>query len=130
MKLTAVLALTMVICVPQIAWAADASVFDPWLGQESAKCIEVAPLKAVAKVVELSPSQFEFVRGLYVAIPPVSHKLPVGDHAILAVAGDSQMVALVDSDGQSCSRMQIANFILDEIMAVGRGDVVHVGDPS
>ena len=127
LRLGIAVAIAAVFVAPQLA-RADDSVFEPWLGHDSAKCLSIEPLKAIAKVVELAPSQFDFVRGLYVASPPVSHELPPGDHAVLATAGAAIMVALVDGD-QSCARMQIADFILAELMAIGRGDVTHAGAP-
>ena len=111
------------------ASAGDATVFEPWLGPDTPGCVTVSNLKDVAKVVELTPAQFDFVRGLYVAIPPISHKLPAGDRAILAMAGGETAVFLVDGD-VTCARMLISNFIRDELMGVGRGDVTHAGDPS
>jgi len=127
-RLACLALLAMALVVPRMARADDAAVFEPWLGRDSAKCLSIEPLKVVATVVTLAPAQFEFVRALYVAIPPISRQLPPGDRAVLAVAGDAAMVALVDGD-QTCARMAIPDFILAELMAVGRGDVIHAGAP-
>jgi len=54
-------------------------------------------------VTDLTPEQFQFVRALYVAIPPISQKLPPGDHAVMASSGGAVMVALV-ADDQACAR--------------------------
>jgi len=127
-RLGTIASIAVSLLVPNLAHADDAAAFDPWLGPDAAKCVSIEPLNGVAKVVTLAPAQFEFARALYVAIPPISHELPPGDHAVLAVAGDAIMVAIVDGD-QTCARMAIPGFILGELMAVGRGDVTHVGAP-
>ena len=105
-----------------------AGAFDHWLNPEGARCVPVADIGAVAKVVTLEPGQFEFLRGLYIAMPPLSHDLPSGDHAIIASNGEETMAALVDGD-QTCARFLLPNWLLDMVFAVGRGDVQHRGDP-
>ena len=112
---------------PRLARAED-SALEPWLGPDSPTCTAVDRLKDVAKVVELDPEQFNFASGLWVAVPPVSHHLPPGDRAVLAVAGGTAMVAMVDGD-KTCARLELTLAALEEIMAVGRGDVTHAGDP-
>jgi hypothetical protein len=114
---------------PQFARADDSTAFDPWLSADSPQRVSVGKLKDVAKVVELDPEQFNFARGLYVAVPPVSRQLPPGDHAILAVAPAAAMVAIIDGD-KTCARLLLTPAALEEIMAVGRGDVTHAGDPT
>jgi hypothetical protein len=103
---------------------ARADVFDPWLGEGAPTCAPLAGLKEVARVVELTPEQFQFVRALYVAIPPISRELPPGDRAIMATASDGVMLALIDGD-KTCARMAAPPFVVDMVMAVGRGDVGH-----
>ena len=115
------------VAVPFTANAGD--VFDPWLGPNTSSCVSLGNLKDVASVVQLDPAQFNFARGLYVAVPPVSKHLPPGDHALLAVAPSSAMVAIIDED-KTCARLLLTPAALEEIMAVGRGDITHAGDPS
>ena len=131
-SLAAVAALTC-ICLAGAAEADgradEASAFDPWLSGDSPQCTPFDHLKDVAKVIELDPEQFNFARGLYVAVPPVSHELPPGDHAVLAMIPGAAMVAIIDGD-KTCARLLLTPAALEEIMAVGRGDVTHVGNPT
>jgi hypothetical protein len=106
--------------------AQDAGVFEKWLSPDSPQCVPVSEFKSVSTVTELSPAQFQFVRALYVALPPVSRKLPPGDHAIMATAGKSVMLALVDGQ-QACARFLAPDFIQSMLTQVGEGHNVHIG---
>ncbi len=79
--------------------------------------------------VELTPEQFQFVRALYVALPPVSRTLPPGDHAVMASSGDVVMLALV-ADGQACARFLAPDFIQTMLIQVGEGETGHIGTPA
>ena len=116
--------IALLFAVPQLARAES---LDPWLGHDAAKCAPLSGLDKVAKVATLTPAQFEFVRALYIALPPISHQLPPGDHAVLAIANDSAMAALVDG-AVSCARLELAAFMVEMLMAVGRGEVGRAGD--
>ena len=71
-------ALSTALLSASCANAQDAGVFDKWLSQDAPQCVPVSEFKAVSTVTELTPAQFQFVRALYVALPPVSRKLPPG----------------------------------------------------
>src|ERR1700735_3829124 len=81
---------------------AEAGAFAEWLSGDQPECI---PLGAVAKAaddsVPLNGDQFQFVRALFVAIPPVSDELPPGDRAALFLdrASNAVMVGIIDRDG-------------------------------
>jgi hypothetical protein len=79
-------------------------------------------------VTDLTPEQFQFVRALYIAIPPVSRKLPPGDHAVMASSGGAVMVALV-ANGQSCARFLAPDFIQTMLVQVGKGVTIEAGTP-
>ena len=108
--------------------AEDAGVFDKWLGQTAPECVPVSAIKSVSTVTDLTAEQFEFVRALYVALPPVSRTLPPGDHAVMASSGDAVMLALV-ADGQACGRFLALDFIKTMLMQVGEGKTVLLGTP-
>jgi hypothetical protein len=108
--------------------AEGAGVFDKWLSPDSPECVPVSEFRAVSTVTELTPAQFQFVRALYVALPPVSHTLPPGDHAVMAAAGGAVMVALVDGV-QACARFLAPDFIQSMLTQVGEGQNEHVGLP-
>ena len=108
--------------------AQSAGVFDKWLTQDAPQCVAVSEFKAVSTVTELTPAQFQFVRALYVALPPVSHTLPPGDHAVMATAGGAVMLALVDGI-QACARFLAPDFIQSMLIQVGEGQYEHIGLP-
>src|SRR6516164_112 len=93
-------ALSTVLLSGVCAHAQEAGVFDRWLNERSPICVPVSEFKAVSTVIELTPEKFQFVRALYVALPPVSRTLPPGDHAVMANSGDAVMLALV-ADGEA-----------------------------
>ena len=103
---------------PVFAADDNASVFDNWLD----------PSASVSKVMDLTAEQFQFVRALYVALPPVSRTLPPGDHAVMASSGGSVMLALV-ADGQACARFLAPDFIQAMLIQVGQRVTVGLGTP-
>jgi hypothetical protein len=106
----------------------DAGVFSRWLTADSPECVAVSEIGSVSRLTKLTPEQFQFVRALYVAIPPISRELPPGDSAVVASAGGKYMVALV-SDGQACARFLAPDFILSMLAQVGRGETGTLGEP-
>jgi hypothetical protein len=108
----------------------DATVFEPFLTEDSAKCVSMADVAKVGKLIDLSLEQFQFARAFYVAIPPVSKKFPPGDRAVIAGASDgTAMVAIVDAD-KSCARFLAPNFVLQMLNDIKAGKVEHAGDPT
>jgi hypothetical protein len=112
------------------AFAGDGSagVFDRWLNQEAPECVPVSAIKSVSTVTDLTPEQFQFVRALYIALPPISRTLPPGDHAVMASSGGSVMLALV-ANGQACARFLAPDFIKTMLIQVGKGMTVGLGTP-
>jgi hypothetical protein len=108
--------------------AQEAGVFEKWLSQEAPECVPVSAFKSVSTVKDLTQEQFQFVRALYVALPPVSRTLPPGDHAVMASSGKTVMLALV-ADGQACARFLAPDFIQAMLLQVGEGRTVHIGTP-
>ena len=106
----------------------DANVFDKWLDPSAPECVPVAAIQSVSRLTDLTAEQFEFVRALYVAIPPVSRTLPPGDHAVMASSGGSVMLALV-ADGQACARFLAPDFIQAMLVQVGQRVTVGLGTP-
>jgi hypothetical protein len=106
----------------------QAGVFDKWLRPNAPECVPVSDIASVSRLTKLTPEQFQFVRALYIAIPPVSRELPPGDSAIVASADGKAMVALV-AEGKSCARFLAPNFILSMLVQVGKGDNGKIGEP-
>jgi hypothetical protein len=124
----ALMAGCLVSSAPVFAGDGDPAVFDKWLNADAPECVPVAAIKSVSTLTNLTPEQFQFVRALYIAIPPVSRKLPPGDHAVMATSGGAVMVAIV-SDDQACARFLAPDFIQTMLVQVGQGMVVGVGTP-
>jgi hypothetical protein len=103
-----------------------------WLSGDQPGCI---PLGAVNKAadgsVPLNGDQFQFVRALFVAIPPVSDELPPGDRAALFLDGANKavMVGIIDRDWV-CARFAAPDSLVNLIIEVGKGEVVRAGQPS
>jgi hypothetical protein len=106
--------------------SAQTGVFDKWLKPDAPECVPVSDIGSVSHVTKLTPEQFQFVRALYIAIPPISRQLPPGDTAVVAIADGRAMVALV-ADGRSCARFLAPNFILSMLVQVGKGETGAVG---
>jgi hypothetical protein len=114
--------------VPAWADGGDQGAFDKWLNPDAPECVPMSAIRSVARVKELTREQFQFVRALYVAIPPVSRTLPPGDRAVMASSGSSVMLALV-ADDKACARMLAPDFIQTMLAQVGQGTVVQLGTP-
>jgi hypothetical protein len=116
---------------PALAFA-EAGAFAEWLSGDQPECI---PLGAVTKAadgsVPLNGDQFQFVRALFVAIPPVSDDLPPGDRAALFLDGANKavMVGIIDRDWV-CARFTAPDSLVNLIIEVGKGEVVRAGQPS
>lgn len=90
--------------LPQVAFAADSP---------ASRCIDVSvPKSAImarnGKWIELTPEQWEFMRGIYAMNPETPAGLPYGDKAVLAqVDGNNGgMVFFIDGN-KACTPMPI-----------------------
>ena len=106
----------------------EAGVFSQWLSLDAPQCVAVSQIGSIAHLTKLTPAQFQFVRALYIAIPPISRALPPGDSAVVASVNGRSMIALV-SGGETCARFLAPDFILSMLSQVGKGESVAVGDP-
>jgi hypothetical protein len=106
----------------------QAGVFDQWLSPNAPECVPVSEIGSVSRLTKLTPEQFQFVRALYIAIPPISRELPPGDSAVVASAQGKSMVALV-ADGRACARFLAPDFILSMLVQVGKGENGAIGEP-
>jgi hypothetical protein len=117
---------------PAFADNANVGVFAEWLSGDQPECIPLGEVnKAADGSVPLNGDQFQFVRALFVAIPPVSNELPPGDHAALFLDGANKSVMVGIVDGNSvCARFAAPDFLVNLIIEVGNGEVVRAGRPS
>ena len=109
-------------------YTGEAGVFSQWLTSDAPQCVAVSKIGSVAHITKLTHEQFQFVRALYVAIPPISRALPAGDSAMIASANGHSMVALV-SGGETCARFLAPDFVLSMLTQVGKGESEAAGDP-
>jgi hypothetical protein len=109
-------------------YSQQAGVFSQWLDPQAPQCVAVSAISSVSHLTKLTHEQFQFVRALYVAIPPISRALPPGDSAVIASASGRSMIALV-SGGEACARFLAPDFVLSMLTQVGKGETVAAGDP-
>jgi len=109
-------------------YSQEAGVFSQWLDSQAPQCVAVSKIGSVSRLTKLTHEQFQFVRALYVAIPPISRALPPGDSAVIASASGRSMIALV-SGGEACARFLAPDFVLSMLTQVGQGETEAAGDP-
>ena len=124
-------AAAVLVSVP--ALAADG--LDDVLGQASGDCVPMAKVRAVKGLTEtpLNDKQFEFVRGMWVVVPPKSSELPIGDRAEIITDGEDFGVILIDTEAQqTCARFHVHDIagFLTLINAVGEGKTVSAKDAA
>ena len=111
---------------------AEAGAFAEWFSGDQPECIPLGEVnKAADGSVPLNGNQFQFVRALYIAIPPISGELPAGDHAALFLDGANKavMVGIIDREWV-CARFAAPDSLVNLIIEVGKGEVVRAGQPS
>jgi hypothetical protein len=106
----------------------DPGVFAKWLASDAPECVPVKEIGSVSQLTKLTHDQFQFVRALYVAMPPVSRTLPPGDSAVMARADGKAMIALIAGE-QACARFLAPDFIQTMLVQVGRGENGQIGSP-
>jgi hypothetical protein len=100
---------------PALADNANAGVFAEWLSGDQPECIPLGEVnKAADGSIPLNGDQFQFVRALFVAIPPVNKVV---------------MVGIMDGDSV-CARFAAPDSLVNLIVKVGKGEVVRAGRPS
>ncbi len=102
--------------------------------RDSGNCVDVAvPKKAVearnGKWIQLTPEQWEFLRGIYAMNPETPPGLPYGDKAALArVDGNSGgLVFFIDGD-KACTPMPVPEKLISMIDDVATAKINHEGN--
>src|ERR1700721_2681427 len=108
--------------LPQLAFAAESS---------ASRCVDISvPKQAVTsrngKWIELTPEQWEFLRGVYVVTPETPPGLPYGDKAVLAeVDGNAGgLVFFIDGD-KACTPMPIPVELIAMMRDVATDTISH-----
>ncbi|MFZ0599967.1 MAG: hypothetical protein WAN05_01050 [Roseiarcus sp.] len=103
------------------------------LAGETSHCVDISvPKKAIeahnGKWIELTPEQWEFLRGIYAMNPLTPPGLPYGDKAALAkVDGDSGgLVFFIDGD-KACTPMPVPDKLLTMMDDVATAKINHEG---
>jgi hypothetical protein len=98
-------------------------------------CVPATPFKTALtkkhdKWTDLTPSQWQFLRGVYAVNPATPPGLPSGDAAAMVqFAGiDGAMVFFIDA-GQMCEAMPIPTALVLIVNDVGSHKIGHVGSP-
>ncbi len=109
--------------LPQLVYAA-----------ESGACVDVSvPKKAIeahnGKWIELTPEQWEFLRGIYAMNPTTPPGLPYGDKAVLAkVDGDSGGLVFFIDGTRACTPMPVPDTLLTMMDDVATAKISHEGN--
>ena len=111
--------------LPQLASAAD---------NNASRCVNVSvPKDAImarnGRWIELTPQQWEFLRGVYVVNPETPPGLPYGDKAVLAqVDGNAGgLVFFIDGD-RACTPMAIPGVLVGMVRDVAASSIYHEAD--
>lgn len=115
------------------AHAQGVNPFEKWLNSDAPDCVNVSEFKdAGAKVITLNHDQFEFVRALWIAVPPISRSLPAGNLAIEVVKDGQTMLSVVSKEGtleKSCARFLAPDFIVKMLDDVAIDVSPRLGEP-
>jgi hypothetical protein len=108
--------------LPQMALAAD---------NLTSRCVDISvPKGAIAarngKWIELTPEQWQFLRGIYAMNPETPAGLPYGDKAVLAqVEGNTGgLVFFIDGD-KACTPMPVPHELLAMMHDVATATINH-----
>jgi hypothetical protein len=103
------------------------------LAGETGRCVDISvPKKAIeahnGKWIQLTPDQWQFLRGIYAMNPLTPPGLPYGDKAALAkVDGDSGgLVFFIDGD-KACTPMPVPDRLLGMMDDVATAKINHEG---
>jgi hypothetical protein len=101
---------------------------------ETGQCVDISvPKQAIeahnGKWIELTPDQWEFLRGIYAMNPLTPPGLPYGDKAALAkVDGNSGgLIFFIDGD-KACTPMPVPQTLLSMIDDVATAKISHEGN--
>jgi hypothetical protein len=105
---------------------------DPSLSASSERCLPLAQVRGSierhgGKLIDMTPEQFQFARGMFVVTALASTKLPPGDHAMLGEMPNGD-IGVIFLDGDSaCDVAVFGGSAKQMLIAVGVGSVTHVG---
>ena len=94
-------------------------------------CIPVSEAKDIATKqhatwTELTPDQWQFMRGVYMLLPTTPPGLPYGNHAVLVTQGDNGLVMFIDGD-KACTPVPVPKAMLEVLADVKSKNIHHRG---
>lgn len=97
-----------------------------------AVCIPIATAQKSAsdhneKWIEMSTSQWEFLRGVAVVNPATPPGLPPGKTAVLVKSGESGTIVFIDGE-RACTPMDAPKQLIDLLDAVAKDVITHEGN--
>jgi hypothetical protein len=110
--------------LPQMSFAADSPAI---------RCVDVSVPKSAIKAhdgkwIELTPEQWEFLRGIYAMNPNTPPGLPYGDKAVLAeVEGSAGGVVFFIDGEKACTPMPIPHELVAMMQDVATATINHEG---
>jgi hypothetical protein len=116
--------LAALIVAPHVAFAQDRAV---------SYCVDVSvPRQAIearnGRWIELTPEQWQFLRGIYATNPETPPGLPYGDKAALAQVDNSAGGLVFFIDGhKACTPMRAPPQLLALMQEVATGNINHEG---
>jgi hypothetical protein len=127
-RLTLAWLASTLLCTPASAAGEPKTLEEVFAPLSQGMCVTIDAVRAVGATVQLTPEQFQFVRGFWMGLPPATRDLPPGDKAFLAK--DSNGVAvfgLFDDGGEICAVFQATDWIERLVDEVGRGETGKLG---
>ena len=97
------------------------------------RCVDIAVPKEAVKAhngqwIELTPEQWQFLRGVYVVNPETPPGLPYGDKAVLArVDGNPGALVFFIDGNKACTPMLVPHELLAMMQDVGTDKISHEG---
>lgn len=121
----------------RLALAAASFACAPAFAGETPKwnCRPLAEAEAIVKAhdgsrfARLTETQWQFLRGVFAALPDTPESLPPGDRALISRFPDGTAAVSFADGEQSCVLIKLAEPYVAILMSVGEGEVVHAGTP-
>lgn len=80
------------------------------------------------RLIQMTPEQFQFARGMFFVSSLGTEQLPLGDRALLSELPDGE-AGLIFADGENaCGLSLLSAAAVQMLMAVGAGSIIHVGN--
>ncbi|HLW91623.1 MAG TPA: hypothetical protein VKS78_10015 [Roseiarcus sp.] len=121
--------------IARLAFLCGLTILPQWAfaGDNVTRCVDVSVPKHLISErngswIELTPDQWQFLRGIYAMNPQTPPGLPYGDRAVLAqLSGDTGgMIFFIDGD-KACTPMPVPGELLAMMRDVATNTINHEG---